>query len=152
MINHRPQLAQDFFTLHRITRIHPWDPPVAWGTSMDVTLARCIKAAVDCPGHPLVKVAGAYAGGRSNGRGRGWHRKSWKWWENGRGIFECNSILEDVSGILWWKWWQNHDCLAISGMIWWCRSWWSWNLGCLEFSFGKRLVKLAFDCGEKMGI
>lgn len=31
-------------------------------TSMDVTLARCIKAAVDCPGHPLVKVAGAYAG------------------------------------------------------------------------------------------
>ena len=33
------------------------------GTSMDVNLARCIKAAVDCPGHPLVKVAGAYAGG-----------------------------------------------------------------------------------------
>lgn len=31
-------------------------------TSMDVNLARCIKAAVDCPGHPLVKVAGAYAG------------------------------------------------------------------------------------------
>lgn len=30
---------------------------------MDVNLARCIKAAVDCPGHPLVKVAGAYAGG-----------------------------------------------------------------------------------------
>eukprot|EP00435_Cladocopium_sp_Y103_P016403 s1717_g4.t1 len=26
-------------------------------TSMDVTLARCIKAAVDCPGHPLVKAA-----------------------------------------------------------------------------------------------
>ena len=37
-------------------------PPHPRGTSMDVTLARCIKAAVDCPGHPLVKVAGAYAG------------------------------------------------------------------------------------------
>ncbi|CAJ1381462.1 unnamed protein product, partial [Effrenium voratum] len=31
-------------------------------TSKDVTLARCVKAAVDCPGHPLVKVAGAFAG------------------------------------------------------------------------------------------
>jgi len=42
---------------------------------MDVTLARCIKAAVDCPGHPLVKVAGAYAGGgRNRGKGRGWQR------------------------------------------------------------------------------
>jgi len=31
-------------------------------TSMGVSLAQCIKPAVDCPGHPMVKVAGAFAG------------------------------------------------------------------------------------------
>ena len=45
---------------------------------MDVNLARCIKAAVDCPGHPLVKVAGAYAGGGALLRGGGWISR---WWQ-----------------------------------------------------------------------
>mmetsp|Transcript_69687 Transcript_69687/g.166352 ORF Transcript_69687/g.166352 Transcript_69687/m.166352 type:complete len:941 (-) Transcript_69687:73-2895(-) len=31
-------------------------------TSMGVSLAQCIKPGVDCPGHPMVKVAGAFAG------------------------------------------------------------------------------------------
>ncbi|CAE6914800.1 CKMT2 [Symbiodinium natans] len=31
-------------------------------TSTGVSLAQCIKPAVDCPGHPMVKVAGAFAG------------------------------------------------------------------------------------------
>jgi len=31
-------------------------------TSLGVSLAQCIKPAIDCPGHEMVKVAGAYAG------------------------------------------------------------------------------------------
>jgi creatine kinase len=31
-------------------------------TSLGVSLAQCIKPGIDCPGHELVKVAGAYAG------------------------------------------------------------------------------------------
>merc|ERR1719446_13916 len=31
-------------------------------TSLGVSLAQCVKPGIDCPGHELVKVAGAYAG------------------------------------------------------------------------------------------
>jgi hypothetical protein len=61
---------------------------------MDVTLARCIKAAVDCPGHPLVKVAGAYAGG---GARAGDGNVSITSWENGGRILVSFGIYE----ILW---------------------------------------------------
>ena len=56
---HRPSSKKHRAKRHRAPSERPS------GTSMDVNLARCIKAAVDCPGHPLVKVAGAYAGGGS---------------------------------------------------------------------------------------
>lgn len=59
-ISRHNSLATEILRFPELTDVLP--QLGALRTSMDVNLARCIKAAVDCPGHPLVKVAGAYAG------------------------------------------------------------------------------------------
>jgi len=59
-----PNLARHHSLLADVLRS---DPGIYEGlrfqrTSLDVTLAQCIKPGIDCPGHELVKVAGVYAG------------------------------------------------------------------------------------------